>query len=108
MKKCPVCNNRLNDQSTCRRCKTDLSLLVEVEKEAIIQRELALKAYEKKQFSKMFAHAKRSAALINTSESQRLLAGAAVLVQRYDLAHQLWKKQVIPRHHSQETSHGLK
>jgi len=87
MEKCPACKALVKPaQTTCRRCKTDLSVLLRMETQAQMHRDMALAAFEKPAFEEMFYHAKRSAALINTPESGRLLAGAAVLAGKYETA----------------------
>ena len=87
MEKCPSCNAPVNPETTvCRRCKTDFYLLLKMETEALMHREKALAAFNKQLFEEMFCHAKQSAALINTPEARRLLAGAAVLTGRYETA----------------------
>ncbi len=35
MERCPVCRAKLKESSTCRRCGTDLSIPIHVEKEAL-------------------------------------------------------------------------
>ena len=86
MEKCPVCRAAVTHQTTCRRCKTDLSVLLKMETDALKYRALAVEAYKKKEFTQMFDHAKRSASLVGTPESKKLLACAAVLVKRYEFA----------------------
>ena len=73
-------------QTVCRRCRTDLSVLLKMETKAQTHKNMALVAFEKQAFEEMFYHAKRSAALINTPESCRLLAGAAILAGKYETA----------------------
>ncbi len=92
MDKCPACNARLKNDTICRRCKSDLSLLMGLQEEALSQKESALRAYERNEFTQMFTHARRSAAICSTPEALQLLACAAVLVNRHDLAYGLWKK----------------
>lgn len=86
MEKCPVCRAVVGDQTRCRRCRTDLSVLLQMEDQAAELRQKAMDAFQRQAFSEMFDHAKRSASLISTPESRRLLAGAAVLVKRYETA----------------------
>ncbi len=87
MEKCPACRALVSpEQTICRRCKTDLSALLNMEIQAQRHRNMALAAFDKQAFEEMFYHAKRSAALINTPESIRLLTGAAVLAEKYETA----------------------
>ena len=87
MEKCPACSALVSPgQTVCRRCKTDLSVLLNMETQAQIHGKMALAAFEEQAFEEMFYHAKRSAALINTPEAGRLLAGAAVLAGKYETA----------------------
>lgn len=92
MEKCPACRALVSPgQSVCRRCRTDLSVLLNIETQARMHGKKAWEAFEKQAFEEMFYHAKRSAALINTPESGRLLAGAAVLAGKYETAVNFFK-----------------
>jgi hypothetical protein len=86
MEKCPVCRATVTQQTTCRRCKSDLSALLKMETDALMYREQAMEAFRKKEFTQMFDHAKRSASLVGSPESRKILACAAVLVKRYAFA----------------------
>lgn len=86
MEKCPVCRATVTDQTKCRRCKTDLSVLLKMETDALMYKDQAMEAFKERQFTQMFDHAKRSASLVGTPESKKLLACAAVLVKRYEFA----------------------
>ncbi|MFO7751176.1 MAG: hypothetical protein R6V54_13900 [Desulfobacteraceae bacterium] len=63
-----------------------------MEKEALGEKESAVSAYRANDFGKMFYHARRSVTLFYTNDGARLLASAAVLERRFDLALNLWKK----------------
>ncbi len=91
MEKCPVCRATVTHQTTCRRCKTDLSVLLKMETDALMCREQAMEAFKEKQFAQMFDHAKRSASLVGSPEARKLLACAAVLLKRYPLACRLFE-----------------
>jgi len=94
MEKCPACRALVSPgQTVCRRCRTDLSVLLDVETQAQMHRNMALEAFEKQAFEDMFYHAKRSAGLINTPEAIRLLAGAAVLAGKYETAVNLMARE---------------
>ncbi|SMD04834.1 hypothetical protein SAMN02746065_12455 [Desulfocicer vacuolatum DSM 3385] len=90
MEKCPVCRAAVTHQTTCRRCKTDLSTLLKMESDALIYRDQAMEAFKEENFMQMFEFAKRSAALVGSPEARKLLAFAAVLVKRYTLACKLF------------------
>jgi len=90
MEKCPVCGATVTDQTTCRRCKTDLSALLKMETDALMYRDQAMEAFKEKQFTQMFDHAKRSASLVGSPEARKLLACAAVLAKQYPLACKLF------------------
>lgn len=92
MEKCPACEALVSPgQSVCRRCRTDLSVLLNIETQARMHEKKAWQAFEKQAFEQMCYHAKRSAALITTPESGRLLAGAAVLAGKYETAVNFFK-----------------
>ena len=92
MEKCPACRALVSPgQTVCRRCRTDLSVLLNMETQAQVYREMALAAFEKQAFEEMFYHAKRSAALIHTPNASRLMAGAAVLAGKYETAVNFFK-----------------
>ncbi|HKL80900.1 MAG TPA: hypothetical protein VJ879_00155 [Desulfobacter sp.] len=87
MEKCPACRALVSPgQTVCRRCKTDLSVLLNMETQAQMHSDRALAAFERQAFEEMFYHAKRSAGLINTPDAIRLLSGAAVLAGKYETA----------------------
>lgn len=95
MEKCPACRALVSPgQTVCRRCRTDLSVLLNMETQAQMHRNMALAAFERQAFEEMFYHAKRSAALINTPEAIRLLAGAAILSGKYETAVNFFKSGI--------------
>lgn len=94
MEKCPACSAVVSPgQNVCRRCKTDLSVLLKMETQAQMHRHMALAAFERQAFEEMFYHAKRSAAIIDMPESGGLLAGAAVLAGKYETAVNFFKTE---------------
>ncbi len=96
MEKCPACKAMVSpEQSVCRRCRTDLSVLLHMEAQARKHKKMALDSFEKQEFEKMFSHAKRSAALITTPESVRLLTNAAILAKKYETAQILSLYQIM-------------
>lgn len=86
MEKCPTCNAKYKGKTFCHRCKTDLSILIDIENKAKDHLNKAGQAFMSKDYTSMFYHAKRSFALLRTPESQRLLASASLLVRKYGLA----------------------
>ena len=90
---CPVCNANLKTKFVCRRCKTDLTSLINMRYEAILHRKKAVEAYEQNRFPEMFVHARRSHTLNATSNSAKLLASASLLNHRFKLASFLWKRE---------------
>jgi hypothetical protein len=94
MDRCPACNAKVREKMVCRRCKTDLSLLIAVEDRAARHTEQARQAFQSADFKRMFFHAKRACSLRATPESRVLLAAAALLTRRFDAALGLWKQHV--------------
>ena len=92
MDNCPACNAKYKNKRICHRCKTDLGPLLAMEEEALEQKQSAVSAYRTNEFGKMFYHARRSVCLFYTNDGAKLLASAAVLEGRFDLALNLWKK----------------
>lgn len=92
MNKCPACNARYKNSRICYRCKTDLGPLLDIEQQALVHKQQAVSAYMSNDFTAMFFNAKRSLSLFYTPDSARLLAVAAVLEKRFDLAFFLWNK----------------
>ncbi|QTA82141.1 Uncharacterized protein dnl_45080 [Desulfonema limicola] len=86
MERCPACNAEYKGRQFCHRCKTDLSLLLDIENRAEEHLEQACSAFELKDYENMFFHAKRSHSLLSTAESQKLLASAALLVKKFNIA----------------------
>ncbi len=86
MEKCPVCGAKYSQKEICHRCKADLKLLLDIEKEASLFKKMALKESAGKKYEKMFRHASRSAALKSDYEALKLLACAALLSGRFDEA----------------------
>jgi len=91
MQRCPTCKAVYKGKKFCHRCKTDLSILIDIEKRAESHLKKASLAFESKDYDNMFFHAKRSYSLISTAKSQRLLALAALLVKKFSFAVSLEK-----------------
>ncbi|MBW2737444.1 MAG: hypothetical protein JRE64_01065 [Deltaproteobacteria bacterium] len=86
MECCPTCNARYKGTPTCRRCKTDLRPLLDIEKQSMTHYNAAAAAFACNDFNCMFFHAKRSFSLMQTPENCRLLACSALLTHRFDIA----------------------
>ena len=86
MECCPTCNARYKGTLTCRRCKTDLRALLDIEKKSRTHYNAAAAAFACNDFNRMFFHAKRSFSLMQTPENCRLLACSALLIRRFDTA----------------------
>lgn len=94
MEKCPVCRAKHSGKKACHRCKTDLTLFLDVEKEAVFYRNEALRACGEKRFDEMFDHALRSHRLKGSEASLKLVSCAAVLAGRFREAFLLQKKSI--------------
>ncbi|CAN2049140.1 hypothetical protein GMMP1_60011 [Candidatus Magnetomoraceae bacterium gMMP-1] len=94
MKRCPTCNAKYKGKTLCYRCKTDLAPLINIEERAESNIEKALSSYASNDFNQMFFHARRAWSLYCTPEAIKLLASAALLVKKFDLAISLWDKIV--------------
>lgn len=92
MERCPTCNAKYTGKRSCHRCGTDIGILVDIENQAKIHCQSAVSAFLSKEFEQMFFHARRACSLCQTPESVRLLACAALLVNKFDLAIFLWAR----------------
>jgi hypothetical protein len=86
MERCPTCNAKYKGTPTCRRCKTDLRPLLNIEEKSMTHYKSAAAAFAVNDFNRMFFHAKRSFSLLQTPENYRLLACSALLIRRFDTA----------------------
>ncbi|MBF0468317.1 MAG: hypothetical protein HQK61_05470 [Desulfamplus sp.] len=89
---CPVCNAQLEELRECRRCKTDLGQIMDIRTEALLHKEKATVAFEQSRFHDMFFHARRSFTLYSSTEAAKLFACASVMINKFDLGYDLWKK----------------
>lgn len=92
MEKCPTCNAKYKGKKRCYRCKTDLSLLIDIENQAEEHMEKAHEAFNAKDFNQMFFHAQRACNLRRTRESEKLLACASVFLKKFNLAVSMWNR----------------
>ncbi|MBW2568452.1 MAG: hypothetical protein JRD93_02325 [Deltaproteobacteria bacterium] len=86
MERCPTCNAAYKGTPTCRRCKTDLRPLLDIEKKSRTHYNAAAAAFTGNDFNGMFFHAKRSFSLMQTPENYRMFACSALLIRRFDIA----------------------
>ncbi len=89
---CPVCNAALEDSRICPSCNAELGKIIDIKADALHHYNRAVSAFEQNRFHDMFFHARRSFTLLSSTESARLLACAAVLVDKFNLGYVLWKK----------------
>jgi hypothetical protein len=75
----------------CHRCKTDLGMLIDIEKQAGQHLEAAKAAFVSKDFRQMLFHAKRACALRRTPEAAKMLACASLLMGQFDLSLASWR-----------------
>jgi hypothetical protein len=84
--RCPVCRAENGDQATCRRCKADLSLLIELEqtrRHALEQAECAAAIGDG---AATLLHAETAHRLRAGGDSWRWLAVGSLLVRDFPLA----------------------
>ncbi len=86
MEHCPTCKAKYKGNPVCHRCKTDFSLLLQIEKDAVMHLEKAYQAFDEEDFDNMFFHAKRSFSLRQLPGAKKMLAHAAILTRRYATA----------------------
>lgn len=90
--KCPVCNARYAGKARCHRCRTDLAPLLNVLSQADAHYRRAVSARNRRDFKAMFHHARRSYQLHRGEATRKLLAVAALLNRKFDLALALWRR----------------
>jgi len=89
MERCPACNARYAGKRQCHRCKADIGILADIEDAADVYRKQAVAAYQAADYPLMLDHARRSCSLRKTPEAVWLMACAAFLTRRFDMAMQL-------------------
>jgi hypothetical protein len=83
MERCPTCKAKYKGKPVCHRCKTDLSLLIKIEKDAAMHLQKAYQAFEEGDYEDMFFNARRSCSLRQLPGGKKMLACAAILTRRY-------------------------
>lgn len=91
MERCPTCKARCKEKRVCRRCKTDLGPLLDMERDARKHYAEAAEAYKTNDYDRMLEHAGRARALLTTAETTRMLAAACLLTGDYSTSLSLWK-----------------
>ncbi len=94
--RCPVCRAE-NDDVTCRRCKADLSLMVEVEES---RRQALARAAHAAAIGRGMAtlqHAEAAHRIRRDAESWRWLAVGALLVHDFALARACYQRAAVNR-----------
>ncbi|TYT73984.1 hypothetical protein [Desulfobotulus mexicanus] len=86
MDTCPACKAKTAEKTTCHRCKLDLQLFLDVEKEAENHAIKARQAHEKKDMETLYIHSSRWVSLKASPEACRLLAISALHMQNYPKA----------------------
>ena len=89
MERCPVCNARYAGKRRCHRCKADIGMLADIEEAADAYRKQAVAAYQVADYPLMLDKARRSCSLRKTPEAVWLMACAAFLTRRFDMAMRL-------------------
>lgn len=74
MERCPVCRARFSGKPVCRRCKSDLSTLIQLEEQADLALQRAIHALAAQDIAKA-RHLCDYAAKINNSPFSTALAG---------------------------------
>jgi hypothetical protein len=91
MERCPACNAPLKGQWICRRCRADLTPLLNVAEDVKRHVSAAREAFRNRDGHAMLHHAKHAFSKRRTPATGRLLAVAAVLAGEFDLAQILWR-----------------
>lgn len=97
MERCPTCKAKYKGKPVCHRCKTDFSLLLQIENDAAMHLKKASRAFDEEDYDNMFFHAKRSFSLRQLPGAKKMLACAAILTRRYASAITLYN------HHKRES-----
>jgi len=92
VKRCPACNARYKKKDNCHRCGMNIASLIEIKNRAKDHYKQAIKHFFKSEFKEMFIHARRSCSLYRTPESIQILACAALMINRFEMAIKLWQQ----------------
>jgi hypothetical protein len=89
MERCPTCKAPYKGEPVCHRCGTDLGLLIQIEDNAAAYLKSAAAAFASGDFERAFGLARRSLSLYQSKEARHLMADAAMLTGRFQMAMQL-------------------
>jgi len=92
MKRCPTCNARYKGKQVCHRCGMNIGSLIDIQQQAREHYHLAIKHYYDNNFDQMFFHARRTCSLYRNPESIKLLACAALMINHFEMAINLWQQ----------------
>ncbi|MBF0450899.1 MAG: hypothetical protein HQK75_09370 [Candidatus Magnetomorum sp.] len=92
MKRCPACNARYQGKETCHRCGMNIDALIDIKDRAQDHFQQAIRYFYGNDFEHMYFHARRSYSLFRSPESIQVLACAALMVNRFDMATTLWQQ----------------
>jgi len=92
MNRCPACNARYRGKNKCHRCGMEVAPLLEIKTRAQFHVKQAIKFYRMEDYNQMYFHARRAHALYQTRESIHILACAALMVQHFDEAINMWQQ----------------
>ena len=85
-RRCPTCNAARTDSAVCHRCKSDLSLLIKVERRADALRRRARACYARGWYRQAATVAGELLSLEASSENAELLACAQLLAGDFPAA----------------------
>ncbi len=92
MTRCPACNSRYKGIGKCRRCGTDLEAIADIERRAESHLKQAVSARESNDIESMYFHSQRACSLRKTPESMKIMAYAAIMTNRFNIAVSLWSE----------------
>lgn len=96
MNACPVCHAAFKNKALCHRCKTDVTLLLDIEQEVrncIIETETRA---AKGDYAAMLCAAEQAQALKQSPQTDKALAYAALLNGHFERAWRLFQKSTKP------------
>lgn len=91
--RCPVCRAMNREGTECRRCKADLTFLVDLERHRRLLLDKARAQATQGEWSAMLESAKDAHQLRADEETLRYLAMGHLLTGKREYAFQLWKEQ---------------
>ena len=92
MQRCPTCKAPYKGKPHCHRCGTDLERLIAIRDQAEAHRQEAITAYTAGDFEQMYHHARRASVLCRSRASAKLVACAALLSGKWEIALEVWDR----------------